>query len=294
MWNDKITPMLLDEREKPFNSSDYIFELKFDGARALAYVTKTGVKIMNRHLMDITYLYPELQNLKHMVSKNTIFDGEITCFMDGKPSFSKLQERAHLKNTNKIKSQMNNNPAVFICFDILYEGKDLTNLELIKRKDILNKYSDNDYFVKTFYVENEGIKLFKEVQKQDLEGIVAKLKNSPYETNKRSKSWIKIKNLKAETFYIGGYFFKEETYVFSVVLGEFINKEFCYAGKVFIAKKNPLFKVILNEKKIKSPFKDYEDDSVNFINPKYKCSVKYMERTKNNHLRQPFYVKEEK
>lgn len=290
LWkNRNWKPMLLGEVTNPFDSEEYIFELKFDGTRTLIFVSPESFKIYNRRNIDITYLYPELEILRQYVKRNTIFDGEIIAMDNGKPSFRKLQERAHLKNKTKIKYQMENNPVIFICYDILYDNKNLIDLPLIDRKKLLENYEDNDYFLKSKYIEKYGINLYEIVIEQDLEGIVAKKKNSEYEIDKRSNSWLKIKNLKEETFFIGGYTEKDSSYVISLFLGEYINNKFNFVGKVTLGKRTSLYKEIKKEKIIKSsPFNNYSNEVVNFIKPHLTCKVKYMERTKNNHLRQPF------
>lgn len=291
LWTANIKPMLLKEISKPFNSKDYIYELKYDGIRCLIYASFKEFKIISRNQIDLTKLYPELKIIQSMVKGKTIFDGEIICTEEGLPSFSKLQQRTHLKDIDKINHQSIINPVTFMCFDIIYQDKNLTNFDLMKRKAILDKYEDNNYFVKVKFINEMGIGLFKEIKKLHLEGIVAKLKNSKYITNIRSDNWIKIKNFKEETFYIGGYFYKEKSPVFSVVLGEYINSKLSFVGKVFIAKKNKLFKELIKTKKIKSKFVNFDDKNINYVRPLYKCKIKYIERTPNNNLRQPFYVK---
>ena len=196
IWNDRPwTPMLLKEVDKPFNSKNHLFELKFDGHRTVIFATPKKVTVYSRNQKDVTYLFPELEKIKNLVKNKTIFDGEIVKFHQGKPSFSKLQERTHLKNKQKIKKDSITNPIIFICFDILYDNKDLTKLPLIERKEILSKFNDNDVFLKNTYIEEKGHDLFKYVKKQGLEGIIAKEKKGIYEINTRSNTWLKIKNL---------------------------------------------------------------------------------------------------
>ena len=99
LWKDRpLKPMLLKEVDKPFNDKDYIYEIKLDGIRGIVYVNKTTINIYSRNGKEITHLYPELENIKEIVSKNTIFDGEIVLFENNKPSFSKLLERNNTKN----------------------------------------------------------------------------------------------------------------------------------------------------------------------------------------------------
>lgn len=293
IWNDRdFGPMLLSEVKEAFDSDDYIYELKFDGTRALVFACKDKVVIKNRHMQDITYLYPELQNIKSIVNKRVIFDGEIVSFDGGVPSFKKLNERSHLKDRFKIKYQSRCNPVVFVCFDILYENCDLRSLSLLKRKSKLNKYIDNDYFIKNMYVESSGVLFFHKVKKLGLEGIVAKRKDSMYFINKRTTEWIKIKNLRCESFYIGGYV--ETKRSVSLLLGEYRDGKLYYVGRVVMSLKDALYGKIKKSKvRFRTVFEKDIDDAC-FIKPQYKCFVEYMERTKNNHLRQPVFRGEDK
>ena len=291
LWNKVFSPMLLAETNKPFNSKDYLYEIKYDGVRVLVYVSPNDLKIINRNLNDMTYLFPEILELKRKVNKNVIFDGEVISEVNGKPSFSKLQERLHLKNKNKINKLSEDASVTFIAFDILYEDKDLINLPLIERKKYLNKYEDNNIFVKSFYIEEKGKELFKQIKRRDLEGIVAKNKNGKYYINTRCDEWIKIKNFKCEEFYIGGYEIKKSLYVISIALGEYIKDELMYVGFCSLSKKNPLYEKIINSKLTTNSFLNY-NDKINFIKPEFKIKINYMERTKDNHLRQPFVKKD--
>ena len=285
--NRNYQPMLLKEIEKPFNSKEYYFEVKFDGERALLFVSCNSVIIKTRNNIDVTFKYPELQSIKNIVTKPTVFDGEIVAFDDGRPSFSKLSERAHLQDISKIKNQSITNPITFICFDILYLNKNLIDLPLQERKALLNKFPDTDVFIKNIYLLENGKELFQKIKKLNLEGIVAKKIDSPYLINERSNNWLKIKNLKREEFFIGGYQEKESNYVISLYLGEYIEKKLYFVGKVTLSKKNSLYqKVLHQEKQAISPFYDYQGDFI-FLKPNLKCFVTYLERTKSNHLRQP-------
>lgn len=290
LWkNRNFSPMLLGEVFEPFNSDDYIFEVKFDGIRALIFASPNYVQIISRNKMDITHLYPELQSIKNIVKRNTIFDGEIVAMKDGVPSFSKLQERMHLKSKTKINGQINENPVVFVCFDILYDNKNLTHLLIEKRKKLLDKYKENDYFLKSKYIASAGIEMFNNIKKFNLEGIVAKKLGTPYEINSRSNSWLKIKNFQEEEFLIGGYVEMKGGYSISLILGEYRENKFYYVGKVTLGKKKSLYKDIIKEKVIKkSPFQDYNIKDINYLKPKIICKVKFIERTNSNHLRQPF------
>ena len=173
-----------------------------------------------------------------------------------------------------------------MCFDILYEGKDLNELTLLERKQILSKYKDNDHFNKTFFIEEKGVNLFKEIKKLNLEGIVAKKKDSIYEIGVRTYNWLKIKNIKQKEFYIGGYTINKNN--LSLYLGELDNNKLNYVGKVALAKKYKLSQDILKSKKLKlSTFNSEIDEDIIYIKPNYKVNVSYLEKNNNGHLRHP-------
>lgn len=277
--------MLLKEVDKPFNDKNYIYELKFDGIRAIIYVSKDQIIITNRHGVDITRLYPELKSIMKIVgNKKVVFDGEIVTFDKGVPSFSKLQLRSHLKDINKINKLCSDTPVAFIAFDILYENKELLNLKLTERKKILNKYKDTDYFIKS-KVYIDGIKLFDRVKKLNLEGIVAKENESLYIPGKRVYSWLKIKNFKVGNFLIHGYIKNKDKY--SLLLGEYKNNKLYYVGKVSVIEKNEILKMVVKSKKYANIFVNSNEEGI-YVEPLYKIKVHYMERTDTNMLRQPF------
>ena len=294
IWKDRSwSPMLLKEIAKPFNNNDYIYEIKFDGIRACIFVSPKSFQIISRNNVDITYLYPELRSIQDLVDKETIFDGEIVSFENGKPSFSKLQERSHLKNNERINLESRKNPVTYICFDILYQGKNITSLKQIQRKKILNKYKDGDYFCKSKFFSN-GISLFENIKKLNLEGIVAKRKYDSYEINSRNNSWIKIKNFKKGLFRILGYERKKGNYI-SLILGEKKGKKYEYIGKVSLSENSDLYKkVIISKKVVGKKINGYKNKGSIFITSNLLCPVKYLERTKNNHLRQPVIDKDGK
>lgn len=287
IWKDrKWTPMLLHEIYKPFNDENYYFELKFDGFRAIIFVSPKEVKIQSRNGHDMTAIYPELQSIKELVKKNVIFDGEIIATVEGKPSFAKLQKRSHLKNKKLIENAANKDPVTFIAFDIIYEDKDITNEELYKRKLRLAKYKDTNIFIKSKIIEKEGIKLFNQVKKMNLEGIVAKNKNGIYHINERTDDFIKIKNNKRDEFVIGGYIIKEKT--LSLLLGEYKDKKLYFVGKVGVGKKQNISKKVLSYSKIKNPFVNFNEEAF-FVKPTNSCFIEYLERTKQGHLRHPIF-----
>ena len=287
LWNKDVRPMLLGEVEEVFDSKDYLYEVKYDGIRVLVFVSKDKIVIKSRYGIDITVLFPEMSVLCKMVDCNVIFDGEIIMLQNNKVSFSKLQKRIHLKNKKTIEFLSKTNPVVFMCFDVIYEDKDLINLSLLERKKLLSKYEDNEVFIKCTYVSGEGIKLFDAIKKLDMEGIIAKKIDSKYLVNERSNNWLKIKNYKVGEFLVIGYINKDNSYVISLVLGKKVKNKLIYVGKVSLGKKRRLAELIMKKAKVKA-YIDVNNKDVIYIKPDVKCIVKYLEVTENGLLRQPF------
>lgn len=280
-------PMLLMEIDKPFNDENYIYEIKFDGIRATCFVSKEKIQILSRNNQDLTEYFPELQELTKLTKGNVIFDGELVSFENSLPSFKNVMTRIRIKDKSRIQNESKNNPIVFVVFDILYENRNLCKYPLIKRKEILNKYTDTDYFVKTKYVKENGIKLFKEVKKLKLEGIVAKKTDGLYHINRRTDDFIKIKNLHIDDFYIGGYSYKKNG-IISLALGDYKNNKFLYVGKVSISKNKDIYESIINSKKSKNYFSNF-DEEINYIKPTIKVRIEFLEKTKNGILRHAKY-----
>jgi bifunctional non-homologous end joining protein LigD len=178
-----IHPIRLTRRLKPFNDPDYIFELKHDGFRAVAYIDGDDCKLVSRN----SNAFPSFASLKESLCKlpvdNAIFDGEIICLdNNGVSRFNQMLSR--------------NGKPVFYAFDLLWlDGKDLRNLPLIERKRHLCELIERskcDRIVYAQHIETQGIAFFDEICDRDLEGIVAKRRMSLYRNN--GIGWLKIKN----------------------------------------------------------------------------------------------------
>ncbi|GGK35467.1 SPBc2 prophage-derived DNA ligase-like protein LigB [Caldalkalibacillus thermarum] len=194
-----LEPMLCETSDKPFSDVKYLFEPKFDGHRLL--VPKIGdiVRLYTRHSNNCTHKYPELPNIPALDSKDIILDGEVVVLdrEKGKLDFELVMRRF----------QGGSGPVVqFVAFDILhYDGEDLRSLDVMERKKFLSDVVEENAFYSVIrYVDGERKALFEAIQRHDLEGIVAKRKDSKYE-GKRSKAWLKTINYKYETVEIAGY-----------------------------------------------------------------------------------------
>ena len=191
-----LRPMLLGE-SAPFDDADFIFEFKYDGARALLYITGQSVTAIGRKGTDFTPSFPEFAGLYKSVTNPCILDGEIFGLTDGIPDFSVYQKRGMIQNPLKARLAAGQYPVKFAAFDILYLGeRDLTLRPLLERKRILSKtVMPDENILITDFIDAFGLRLFEAASSARLEGIVAKRKSSIYMPGRRSKDWLKIKTM---------------------------------------------------------------------------------------------------
>jgi bifunctional non-homologous end joining protein LigD len=169
-----------------FDSDDFIYELKVDGFRALAHIEAGRAELISRN-GNVFRGFGELAGwlANHIDVDSAVLDGEIACVDgEGRPQFRDLLFRRR--------------QCIYIAFDLLYmNGKDLRVLPLIERKKMLKKLlrRKRSRLLYLDHVEADGVLLFEQVVKMDLEGVVCKRKDSPYKvTEKPSRHWIKVKN----------------------------------------------------------------------------------------------------
>ncbi len=201
-----VRPMLASLARHPFDSPDCLYELKWDGIRALATVRGTDATITDRNGREITPVFPELAQIGVQGKHNgTVLDGEIVCLdKEGRPSFPLLQERLAHPQTRSRDCQAN-----YIVFDVLYvNGKSVMKEPLHRRKALLHQLLPSSEVVQPCaYIEREGEAFFHATCQLGLEGIVAKEKSSLYFPGQRSSDWKKIKRWRECEFAIGGYAF---------------------------------------------------------------------------------------
>ncbi|WP_423410258.1 ATP-dependent DNA ligase [Heyndrickxia sp. MSNUG] len=195
-----ISPMLLHKSDQPFDSADYITELKLDGIRLIYSVDDAGkVRLYSRHNNEITAKFPELHSLD--IPSGTTLDGElIVSDNDGKPDFEAVMSR--------FMSRKDKTPVSFVAFDVIQrEGKRVTNLPLLDRKKLLADLvpTDSALLSKVQFVEGHGTAYYDAVCDQSLEGIVLKRKDSRYQVGKRSTNWLKVINYQYAEVFVTGY-----------------------------------------------------------------------------------------
>ncbi len=219
-----ITPMLATPVEKPFDSPEWLFEIKWDGYRAVAFIENGKVRLVSRNQNDLTGQYSELHDLPKLVkAKNVILDGEIAALDEqGRASFSLMQQRTGIRSGGRRTAARLDVPIVYYVFDLLYaDGYDLRRVALEERKQALVQVVTTNEFVRhSEHFPERGVALFEAAKQQGLEGILAKHRGSLYE-ERRSREWLKIKITQTIDCVIGGYTDPEGSrqYFGSLVLG---------------------------------------------------------------------------
>lgn len=290
----QISPMLIGADGDAFDSPDYIYELKWDGERCIAYLDPAGeTELRNKRNVKMLPKVPELSEMHAQVKKRCILDGELMVMKDGKPDFYEIQKRSLTTNNFKIQLASKQYPANFVAFDILYyDDKDLSLLPLTERKQYLDKAIkiETARFAKSRVIPYHGISLYHIAEQQNLEGIVAKRKNSIYIEGKRTKDWIKIKNLKDEDYVVCGYIYKDN-HMISIVLGQYDAGELIYKGHVTLGVGGDNFRTIKSTAQIDKPAflpPGGNEDAI-WITPALVCTVKFMDYTSNGGMRQPVF-----
>ncbi len=289
-----ISPMLLNEVKEPFDDDNYIYELKLDGIRCVAYVEPKSVVLQNKRYKNITEIYPELSDVCKCVKKRVILDGELVVLTDGKPDFYALQKRSMMNNKFRIQLAAKKNPVQFVAYDILYfDGKDLTDKLQIDRKGILSQaVTEGHNLSVSRYIEKTGIAFFELAKKENLEGIVAKKKDGLYHIGKKTSDWIKIKVMEDEDLLILGYQPYDDGTPKDLILGYYDENEVLQCrGKVFLGVSKEERAIILKFAKkntVKKPWFDKYKNVV-WLKPQLVGTVQYMHETENGGMRQPVW-----
>jgi bifunctional non-homologous end joining protein LigD len=233
-----IHPMLAESIDEPFDGADWLFEIKWDGYRAIAFIEGGKARLVSRNQNDLTPRYPELKDLPQFLkAKTAILDGEVVALDEkGRASFSLMQQRTGFRAKGRRAAANADVAVLYYAFDLLYlDGFDWRRVPLEERKQKLAsvllpgealRYSDH-------YPEH-GKALFDMAGQKGLEGILAKKRNSFYE-ERRSREWLKIKIRKQMECVVGGYTEPEgsRAHFGSLVLGLYNKKgELVHVGQV--------------------------------------------------------------
>jgi bifunctional non-homologous end joining protein LigD len=291
-------PMLATAVDAPFDDPNWLFELKWDGYRALARIDAKGtLELISRNGNDFAPKFPELASLPEAFSERpVIVDGELVVLDgDGKPSFQGLQERLDRYG----RSAPEKHPVTYVVFDLIYgNGRDLRAEALDKRKAILESIlTGRGPVMLSKHVLGDGKRLFALARESGLEGIIAKRRDSHY-GDRRTRDWLKVKAVQRQEFVIGGWTEARGSrkHFGALLLGVYAGDELLYTGSVgtgFDAKKLAAIAARLHPLERKTaPFSipPKTDTKAHWVAPELIAEIAYGEWTRDGLLRHPVFV----
>lgn len=287
---DFVKPMLASVAEKPFDSEDWIFEIKWDGYRAIAD-NMQELKLYSRKGLSFLGKYPAIEASLAKQQHKMIIDGEIVAYNDDeKPDFQTLQ---HFDDNPQA-------PLIFHVFDLLYlNGHSTKELTLLQRKELLkDALTETPHLKYCDHVENKGKAFYDTILKADLEGMMSKKKSSAYHEGVRSTEWLKIKNHKTEEAVVVGYTEPRGSrkYFGSLILGRYRNGKLHYVGHAGSGFSDKLLKELHKQMQPlvteKMPFdtKPTVNAPPTWLKPELVATIKYTKITNDGLFRHPVFM----
>jgi DNA ligase D-like protein (predicted ligase) len=288
-----IEPMLA-KIGKPFASDEHVFEIKWDGTRALAFVEDGSYRLLNRKRRSRKDAYPELEFLAGLPG-GTVLDGEIVILEMGRPTFAAMLQREQAREPRRVRALMKQLPAAYVAFDLLYRGgKSMMRRPLSQRRealvDLLAPHED-PRLIRSDGVVGDGLTFFEEAVKRELEGVVAKRLSSLYLPGKRTDAWLKIKRTRRMYCAVIG-FIVEGGDLRSLLIAAEDGGTLRYAGRVgsgWNDAKRAEVHAILRRHVRPEPFLPAAVEAT-WVEPGLYCTVEFLERTEAGELRAPVFV----
>ena len=284
--------MLAKETDIAFNDNDWLFEIKWDGYRAISEIKNGVVELYSRNGISFNTTYPVVYNQLKKIKYQVIFDGEIVVInAEGKADFQKLQ---HYEDNTQF-------PLCYYVFDLLsLNGEDTSMLPLIERKKLLKKIIQKNPVIKySEHIVTNGVDFFNAAKDNNLEGIMAKKINSQYNAGARTSEWLKIKHHKSEEVVIAGFTKPAGSrgYFGALVLAVKTKEGLKYAGHTGSGFTDKMLKEVYEKLKPlvtnKSPFKEIVKTNmpVTWVKPNFVCEIKFTEWTTDGKMRHPIFLR---
>src|SRR5256885_2559289 len=299
---DDVQPMLAEPRSDPFDDPEWVFELKYDGFRAIAARDGARPRIFYRRGADSTGVFPDLARaLLSLPADRFVADGEIVVLDEtGRPVFQRLQKRALLTAPRDVERAAGELPATLFLFDLLaFDEFDLRPLPLVVRKRLLSRLVPAMGPIRAVdHVEGKGRALYTSVRELGLEGVVAKRAQSAYRSG-RFRDWQKVRADRVGDFAVVGFTQAEGSRTGFGSVHVAVQKE---EGLVYVGKVGGGF----SEKELTSARAEMEalrlakppcigplppGSGHTWVRPKLVVEVRYKEITEEGLLRQPTFLR---
>ena len=294
-----VRATLAELGDKPFSSHNWVYEIKWDGVRAIAQIENGKTTLWARSGRDVTAEYPEFKEMAaRFRARDAIIDGEIvTLDAEGRSNFHTLQHRLGVQNPSR--QLMQTVPLDYFAFDVMYaNGYDLRRAPLVERKNFLQQIlSGNERIHFSEHIAEQGEAMYEAARSKGLEGIVAKLANSTY-VGTRTSSWVKLKIVSEIDAVVAGYTEGRGSRKFfgALVLGLYDGRELKFIGSVGTgfdeAKQEKITGQLERLRAKTSPFAKIPAlrENVEWVEPELVARVKYANWTNDNHLRAPVFL----
>jgi bifunctional non-homologous end joining protein LigD len=296
--SDYIPAMLAKETRQPFDDKDWIFEIKWDGYRAIAEVNKTEVKLYSRNGNLFNAKYPEVVDALAQLDVEAVFDGEIVVMDEqGNPNFQLLQHY----------SEQRSHPIYYYIFDILkINNQSVMELPLVKRKELLRTLIQLRTLIKkngiirySDHIEEKGKEMFALMMERNMEGVMAKKADSSYLPGQRTANWLKVKYRKTIDAIICGFTEPEgeRKYFGALILGLMQGNAIKYIGHTGTGFDNSLLKSLYGQlQPLATPQSPFDatvktNTSVTWVKPALVCEIKFTEKTRDGMLRNPVFIR---
>lgn len=299
---DRIEPMAATTTTAlPRPDDAWAYEIKWDGIRAIAYVDGGAVRLTSRTLRDITHVYPELAVIGPAVDADSaILDGEIIAFdAAGRPSFERLQQRMNLTTVRDITAMRRTVPVAYVVFDLLYlDGRSLVRTPYTERREVLTGVlADGERWQVPEPQIGDGAGMLEITRQLGLEGVVAKRLASTYQPGRRSRDWLKVKNVRRQEVVIGGWIPGEgrlHDTIGALVVGVYEEAGLLFVGKVGTGFDDPtrarLLAMLRPLQTTTSPFVGRQPQRTTvFVEPRLVCEVEFSQWTDGVTLRHPSF-----
>jgi bifunctional non-homologous end joining protein LigD len=299
-----VEPMLARLSTMPPDEAQWAFEVKWDGVRAIARSEPGRIHLVTRNGNEVTAAYPELRALNRALGSHAaLLDGEIVAFDErGRPSFQVLQSRMHVRGEAAVRRLAATTPVTYAIFDLLWlDGHSLMGLPYEERRERLAalRLDGEHWRVPRHHVgKDAGSALLAATREQELEGVIAKRRDSRYAPGRRDGTWLKVKHSQRQELVIGGW--TEGRGARSQRIGALelgvhdADGELRYAGKVGTgfdeAELERLGRLLKPLARRDSPFSGRQPaKGAHFVDPQLVCEVEFGEWTRDGRLRHPRY-----